>query len=311
MTGLVTAMLLSAVPTIQQDARGVFADGAGFRLRVNVVSRPSLHDHEQDPNRKPDPTLFTAAGDALKKAWPAYETLFTAFVSAKHPYRSSFQTSLTKSGQAVLEQGETLQTLRLERQLGIPMTGEDEFLVDPTPELSINLHFKDNPTYRFANTLIVKLGADLVSALPFLKPEVASFCASRPCPTVEDLRHFGGGGQAFPWEVVAMLEAQELDQRAFFSKEPERSVMKTAWTKQTAVDAAWVKSLATLEEPRSVNRRRADLLGELTLRLSPAQVLASRDVLRDTIREVEAVAPIPSVSTTIWALRRLDYRAVK
>lgn len=311
MTGLVTAMLLSAAPTIQQDARGVFADGAGFRLRVNVVSRPSLRDREYDPNRKPDATLFVAAGDALKKAWPAYETLFAAFVSAKHPYRSSFQSSLTTKGQAVLEQGEALQTVRLERQLGIPMTGEAEFLVDPTPELSLNLHFKDNPTYRFANTLIVKLGADFVSALPFLKPEVASFCAARSCPTVEDLRHFGGGGQAFPWEVVAMLEAQEFEHGAFFSKEPERSVMKTTWTKQTAVDAAWVKSLATLEEPRSVNRRRADLLGELTLRLSPAQVLASRDVLRDTIREVEAVAPIPSVSTTIWALRKLDYRAVK
>jgi len=34
-------------------------------------------------------------------------------------------------------------------------------------------------------------------------------------------------------------------------------------------------------------------------------------VLRDTIRKVEAVAPIPSVGTTIWALRKLDYRAVK
>lgn len=288
----------------------MFADGAGFRLRVNVVSRPSLRDREAGSSPKPDPKLFTEAGAQLKEAWPAYEKLFASFLSAKHPYRSSFQASLTKSGQAALQQGEALQTIRLERQLGLPM-GEAEFLVDPTPELSLNLHFKDNPTYRFADTIIVKLGADLVNALPFLKEDVARFCASRPCPTVDDLQHFGGGGQAFPWEVVAMLEAQGLDQAAFLSKDSPRATIKAVWASQAAVDLEWVKGLGALEEPRSVNRRRAELLGELTLRLSPAQVLASRDVLRDTIRAVEAVAPIPWVSTPIWVLRKLDYRAVK
>ena len=89
MTGLVTAMLLSAVPTVQHDARGVFADGAGFRLRVNVVARPSLHDREDDPNREPDATLFTTAGEALKKAWPAYEKLLAAFAEVGAPARPS------------------------------------------------------------------------------------------------------------------------------------------------------------------------------------------------------------------------------
>jgi hypothetical protein len=50
-------------------------------------------------------------------------------------------------------------------------------------------------------------------------------------------------------------------------------------------------------------------LGELTLRLSPAQFANMKDVLQKTIQTVETVAPIPSVSTTIWALQKLNYKA--
>ncbi len=302
--------VVTSVPVVQQDARGVFANGAGFRVRVNVVERPSLKDREPDPNHKPGPQLFVQATKTLKDAWPAYEALFSAFLTGKHPYRSNFQAWLAPSSTKVTHVGEELQAITLERAFSNPMGGEDDFLVDPAPEFSLNLNYKDNPTYRFGDTILFKLTADFQDALPFLGPQVRQFCRARTCPTVEDLAHYGGGGQAFPWNTVAMLEAQGLDHAPLFAAHPQRAAIKTLWTTQAPVDPAFITLLVALEEkPANSNRLRADLLGELVYRLSPGQLLPVRDVLRDGIQQVEKAAPIPWVSTPIWVLKKLDYRA--